>query len=71
MVKIKVVSQSRPGRNESFQNTGNNQTMNRKQFVKAIENPNSVYNKDYYVRVINGVKTPVSKPDGNKNNNLG
>jgi|AKZA01.1.fsa_nt_gi hypothetical protein len=71
MTKVKVISQSKTGRNEVFQNTGNNRIIDRKQFVKAIENPNSVYNENYYVKVINGIKTPVSKPDGNKHNNLG
>ena len=42
--------------------------MNRSQFVKSIEKGNYT---DYHVRNINGVLTPCSNPDKNKNNNLG
>lgn len=44
--------------------------MTRDEFVKRIKNPNSVYHKDYYVRNINGIETPVSKPDKSTYNNL-
>lgn len=42
--------------------------MTRVKFVKKIEQGNY---PDYHVRKINNVKTPVSNPDGNDDNNLG
>lgn len=42
--------------------------MNRVEFVKQIEHGKF---PDYYVRKINGLKTPVSMPDGKEGNNLG
>ncbi len=41
--------------------------MSRSQFVKEIESGNY---DNYHVRVINGVKTPVSDPDHSERNNL-
>ncbi|AFT69462.1 hypothetical protein B5T_01179 [Alloalcanivorax dieselolei B5] len=41
--------------------------MTLKQFVKGIE---SGKYPGHHIRNINGVKTPVSNPDGSKNNNL-
>ena len=41
--------------------------MTRAGFVKKIEQGNY---PNYHVRKINGVKTPVSNPDGTSNNNL-
>ncbi len=54
-----------------FQNVGNHEIMDRKTFVDRIKNPNSSYHQDYIVKKINRIETPVSKPDGNKKNNLG
>ena len=42
--------------------------MTRNQFVREIKKGNY---EEYYVRKINGLDTPVSKPDGNEKNNLG
>ncbi|SER07224.1 hypothetical protein SAMN05421690_100766 [Nitrosomonas sp. Nm51] len=42
--------------------------MTRTKFVKEIEHGNY---QNYHVRNINGVKTPVSNPDGRDKNNLG
>ena len=42
--------------------------MTRAEFVKKIEKGKY---PDYTVKVINKIKTPVSKPDGNTENNLG
>ncbi|HEN5655601.1 TPA: DUF3892 domain-containing protein, partial [Legionella pneumophila] len=49
--------------------TSTGETMTRAQFVKKIEG--GQYNGVYHVRTINGVKTPVSNPDKDSNNNLG
>ncbi|MDE0246372.1 MAG: hypothetical protein OXO56_00370, partial [Gammaproteobacteria bacterium] len=42
--------------------------MTRAQFVREIEQGNY---PNYHVREIDGVKTPVSNPDGSSRNNLG
>ena len=70
MKAVKTIAETSTGRNTLFQNTGNNEIMTRKEFVNRIKNPNSVYHEDYYVRNINGIETPVSKPDRLTNNNL-
>lgn len=56
------------GRNQRFVDNKTHKEMNRKEFVSAIRNGQY---QDYYVRKVNNVPTPCSKPDGNKNNNLG
>lgn len=68
--KVKVIKENQTGRNILFQNTGNHEIMTLNQFVNKIENDNSVYSENYYVRVQNGVKTPVSKPNDSKTDNL-
>lgn len=68
MARIKVTSQNKTGRNTNFKDTRTGRYMNRNQFVKSIENGSY---KNYHVRTINGIKTPVSNPDKSKNNNLG
>lgn len=66
--RISVLSESETGRNEMFVDNSNGKKMSRTQFVKEIKRGNY---GDYYVRQINGLDTPVSKPDGNLKNNLG
>lgn len=61
MAKIKVTKETKKGRNQKFE-------ISRADLVKGIEQ--GIY-PDYYIRVINGIKTPCSKPDKSKNNNLG
>ena len=65
--RISVTKESQTGRNEQFKDNYENKLMNRTEFVKNIEN--GKYD-NYHVRIINGVKTPVSNPDKTKNNNL-
>lgn len=65
--RITVTHESDTGRNERFRDNYNGANMTRKQFVDQIERGNY---ENYHVRVINGVKTPVSNPDKSKNNNL-
>ena len=67
--KVIVIKESDTGRNERFRDTQTGKEMTRNQFIKAIDK--GVYGNDYYHRKINGVETPVSKPDGNSCNNLG
>ena len=66
--RVKVIQENDSGRNERFKDCTNGNEMNRKQFLKEIKKGNY---EEYYVRKINGLDTPVSKPDGKENNNLG
>ncbi len=65
--RVSTIKESNTGRNERFRDNYKNIEMTRNQFVKQIEQGN--YPK-HHVRVIDGVKTPVSNPDGTRNNNL-
>lgn len=66
--RVTVTRESDSGRNEKFKDNYNGNTMTRQQFVNKINNGEYT---NYYVRKINGVDTPCSKPDGSTNNNLG
>lgn len=65
--RITVTQENYTGRNTHFHDNITGVNMTRAQFVKEIKHGNYT---DYYVRDINGVPTPCSKPDGNKVNNL-
>ena len=65
---IKVTRESDSGRNQHFHDNFTGTDMTRAQLVREIEHGNY---SNYHVREINGVKTPVSNPDGNSRNNLG
>lgn len=62
---VKVTKQSETGRNTKF--LDGNKTMSRPDFVKAI---NKGEYSGYTVKNINGIPTPVSKPDKSSGNNL-
>ena len=66
--RISVTSESKIGRNETFHDNFKNKDMTANQFVDEIKKGN--YPK-FTVKLINGIPTPVSKPDNNTNNNLG
>lgn len=66
--RVKVLQENDSGRNERFKDCTNGNEMTRNQFVREIKKGNY---EEYYVRKINGLNTPVSKPDGNEKNNLG
>ncbi|MBR4110416.1 MAG: hypothetical protein IKK43_01830 [Clostridia bacterium] len=66
--KIRVIKESDTGRNVLFEDMDTNRKMRRAEFVSQIKKGNY---DDYYTRDINGIETPVSKPDGSKKNNLG
>lgn len=68
MVRVSVCKESNTGRNLSFIDNKTHKYMTRKEFVSEIKNGKY---QDYYVRKINDIPTPCSKPDGNKKNNLG
>ncbi len=65
--RITVTQESESGRNQRFHDNFTGDDMTRGQFVRQIEQGNY---SNYHVRRINGVKTPVSNPDGKKGNNL-
>jgi len=65
--RVKVTQESDSGRNQKFHDNHNGADMTRAQFVREIEQGNY---RNYHVRTINGVKTPVSNPDGKEGNNL-
>ena len=66
--RVTVTQETGSGRNQKFHDNFTGEDMSRAGFVRQIESGN--YNK-YHVREINGVKTPVSNPDGKDGNNLG
>ncbi len=63
-----VTKESETGRNQEYMHSATGLKLNRAEMVKEIENGNIA---NAHIRVINGIKTPVTNPDGNKNNNLG
>ena len=66
--RISVLNESDSGRNLSFLDNATGVTMSRTEFVGKIENGECL---NYHVRVIKGIKTPVSNPDSSEHNNLG
>ena len=65
--RVSVTHESESGRNLQFRDNYRGGSMSRSQFVSAIESGKYPH---YHVRTINGVKTPVSNPDGSERNNL-
>ncbi len=65
--RVTVVDESDSGRNVRFRDNSTGRQMTRAEFINRIED--GAYEK-YHVRVVNGVKTPVSNPDHSENNNL-
>ena len=64
---METIKETATGRNIKFLDRNNGQKMTRSQFVNKIENGQY---QDYHISRINGLKTPVSNPDKNTNNNL-
>lgn len=65
---VEVIRETSTGRNTRFRDTYTGKEFTRVKFVEKIE---AGEYPSYYVRIQNGKKTPVSKPDGDKSNNLG
>ena len=65
--RVSVTSETDTGRNTKFHDNRTGADMTRAEFVREIEKGNY---PTYHIRDINGVKTPVSNPDGSENNNL-
>lgn len=70
LTTIKAIHETRSGKNDEFINTGNHHKMTLPQFIKKIESGKSVYSNRYYIKHDKSGKTPVSKPNGNKKDNL-
>lgn len=70
MANIKAIHETRTGKNDLFINTGNHHKMTLKQFINKIESGQSVYSDRYYIKHDSSGKTPVSKPNGIKKDNL-
>lgn len=66
--RVSVISENESRRNQVFRDNVTRENLSRAQFVRKIEQ--GEYDA-YHVRVIHGVKTPVSNPDSSQNNNLG
>lgn len=66
--RVTVTRETPSGRNVGFHDNRKGIDMSRSEFVRQIERANY---GNYHVRNINGVKTPVSNPDGKSGNNLG
>ena len=66
--RITTTSETERGRNTQFRDNRTHEQMSRAELVRRIKS--GAY-PNYHVRVVNGVKTPVSNPDGSESNNLG
>lgn len=66
--RITVIAETSTGRNSQFHDNVTGRTMSRPEFVRRIEE--GAY-PNYHVRVVDGVSTPASNPDGSEGNNLG
>ena len=66
--RVSVTKESSTERNQKFHDNYNNKNMNIQELVKKIKNGSY---KNYHVRKINGLETPVSNPDRSTSNNLG
>jgi hypothetical protein len=65
--RVTVTQESDSGRNLEFHDNYTGADMTRVGFVREIGRGNY---PNYHIRYINGLKTPVSNPDGTTNNNL-
>lgn len=69
---LKVTKENATGRNIEFQDTRNNQIITSRELIRRLKTGNSSYNTSYCVKHDkNGKEYVSSKPDSNKNNNLG
>ena len=66
--RVTVTQETSSGRNVKFHDNRTGDEMSRANFVREIQRGNY---DNYHVRNVNGVKTPVSNPDGKEGNNLG
>ena len=67
---VKAIHETDSGKNDIFMDIGNHHKMTLKEFVNRIESGTSVYSENYYIKHDSSGKTPVSKPNGSKKDNL-
>lgn len=65
--RITVIKEDDKGRNIIFRDNLYGKDLSKEKFVKEIKQ--GIY-KDYHIRTINKVETPVSNPDKSEKNNL-
>jgi hypothetical protein len=65
--RLSVTHENKTGRNTNFHDNLTGENLTRAALVKHIERGDF---EKYHVRVIRGIKTPVSNPDKSKDNNL-
>lgn len=70
MGTIKAIHQTKTGKNDLFMNTGNHHKLTLKDFVRKIESGKTLYSERYYIKHDSSGKTPVSKPNNSKYDNL-
>lgn len=68
MGKVRVSDQLPTGRNVEFADDDGKRYMSLGEFVTRIQRGEF---PDYHIRVIKGIETPVSNPNGDKSDNLG
>lgn len=66
--RVSVIEESDTGRNKKFIDNKTGKTMTRAQFANEIDNEKY---KDYHVRKVNNLRTPVSNPNTDEDDNLG
>jgi hypothetical protein len=65
---VRVTQESDSGRNQRFHEDRTGPNMSHSEFVQRTRQGEY---PDYHVRIINGIPTPASNPDGAERNNLG
>jgi len=65
--RITVIKEDDKGRNIIFRDNLYGKDLSREQLVRKIKQ--GIY-RDYHIRIINKVETPVSNPDKSEKNNL-
>ncbi len=65
--RVSVTKEGGSGWNLRFHDNVTGENLSRAQFVRLIEGKYP----GFHVRVLHGLKTPVSNPDSSDNNNLG
>jgi len=66
--RVSVLEENETGRNKKFIDNKTGHEMTRAQFANKID---AGEYSDYHVKKVNGLRTPVSNPNGNKDDNLG
>ncbi len=65
--RVSVTEESPTGRNTNFRDNETDEDLTLRKFIDTFNK----YCRKYHIRNIGGVKTPVSNPNGKKDDNLG